>query len=110
MVFHNCYGKNKRKCSGIFCFTTKGECVIIFEPQDSGSQLHGGVAHLGERLNGIQEVVGSIPIVSTKKPELSKSSGFFIYALNRITECVALYLYNIRLLLIMKYYLKMLKY
>ena len=28
--------------------------------------LYGGVAHLGERLNGIQEVVGSIPIVSTK--------------------------------------------
>ena len=27
--------------------------------------LNGGVAHLGERLNGIQEVVGSIPIVST---------------------------------------------
>ena len=30
----------------------------------------GGVAHLGERLNGIQEVVGSIPIVSTKKKGL----------------------------------------
>ena len=29
-------------------------------------KLFGGVAHLGERLNGIQEVVGSIPIVSTK--------------------------------------------
>ena len=28
--------------------------------------LNGGVAHLGERLNGIQEVVGSIPIVSTR--------------------------------------------
>ena len=27
----------------------------------------GGVAHLGERLNGIQEVVGSIPIISTRK-------------------------------------------
>ena len=27
----------------------------------------GGVAHLGERLNGIQEVVGSIPIISTKR-------------------------------------------
>ena len=25
----------------------------------------GGVAHLGERLNGIQKVVGSIPIIST---------------------------------------------
>ena len=28
--------------------------------------LFGDVAHLGERLNGIQEVVGSIPIISTK--------------------------------------------
>ncbi len=27
----------------------------------------GGVAHLGERLNGIQEVVGSIPIISTTR-------------------------------------------
>ena len=25
----------------------------------------GGVAHLGERLNGIQEVRGSIPLIST---------------------------------------------
>ena len=32
----------------------------------SKTQQNGGVAHLGERLNGIQEVVGSIPIVSTK--------------------------------------------
>ena len=43
----------------------------------------GGVAHLGERLNGIQEVVGSIPIVSTKKQRTGlgktsvKSSSFF---------------------------------
>jgi hypothetical protein len=29
--------------------------------------LRGAVAQLGERLNGIQEVVGSIPISSTKK-------------------------------------------
>ena len=26
---------------------------------------YGGVAHLGERLNGIQEVRGSIPLIST---------------------------------------------
>ncbi len=31
-------------------------------------QVHGDVAHLGERLNGIQEVEGSIPFVSTSKP------------------------------------------
>lgn len=28
--------------------------------------IYGGVAHLGERLNGIQEVRGSIPLISTK--------------------------------------------
>ncbi len=31
----------------------------------AGSQI-GGVAQLGERLNGIQEVRGSIPLVSTR--------------------------------------------
>ena len=30
---------------------------------------NGAIAQLGERLNGIQEVVGSIPIGSTKKPK-----------------------------------------
>ena len=27
----------------------------------------GGIAQLGERLNGIQEVMGSIPTISTRK-------------------------------------------
>ena len=30
----------------------------------------GGVAHLGERLNGIQEVRGSIPLISTTRKAL----------------------------------------
>jgi hypothetical protein len=41
--------------------------------------IYGGVAHLGERLNGIQEVVGSIPIVSTttnKSEPLPVGDGF----------------------------------
>ena len=29
-------------------------------------RTHGGIAQLGERLNGIQEVSGSIPLISTK--------------------------------------------
>ena len=33
----------------------------------------GGVAQLGERLNGIQEVMGSIPTISTNK------KGTFVY-------------------------------
>ena len=28
-------------------------------------RFHGGIAQLGERLNGIQEVSGSIPLIST---------------------------------------------
>ena len=31
-----------------------------------GFRFHGGIAQLGERLNGIQEVSGSIPLISTK--------------------------------------------
>ena len=31
---------------------------------------YGGIAQLGERLNGIQEVSGSIPLISTKKQGL----------------------------------------
>jgi hypothetical protein len=38
----------------------------------------GAIAQLGERLNGIQEVVGSIPIGSTKIPR--KINGLTIHA------------------------------
>ena len=38
---------------------------------------YGGIAQLGERLNGIQEVSGSIPLISTKKhPKLSDFGCF----------------------------------
>ena len=33
---------------------------------DANNKTHGGIAQLGERLNGIQEVSGSIPLISTK--------------------------------------------
>ena len=35
-------------------------------PNADRRQVSGAIAQLGERLNGIQEVVGSIPIGSTK--------------------------------------------
>ena len=37
----------------------------------------GGIAQLGERLNGIQEVSGSIPLISTKEDLISKEIGSF---------------------------------
>ena len=39
--------------------------AIIQKLSDSAIE-HGGIAQLGERLNGIQEVSGSIPLISTK--------------------------------------------
>ena len=44
------------------------------------SALFGGIAQLGECLNGIQEVSGSIPLISTKereKPCSSSDTRFF---------------------------------
>ena len=43
--------------------------VIIQKLSDSTIEF-GGIAQLGERLNGIQEVSGSIPLISTKHREL----------------------------------------
>ena len=43
--------------------------------------LHGGVAQLGERLNGIQEVIGSIPTVSTKNDKLYQKLVVFTFYL-----------------------------
>ena len=40
-------------------------CAIIQKLSDSTIEF-GGIAQLGERLNGIQKVSGSIPLISTK--------------------------------------------
>ena len=44
------------------------DCVrYINEVGSEPATEYGGIAQLGERLNGIQEVSGSIPLISTKK-------------------------------------------
>ena len=54
--------------------------AIIIKQSRDGSTIKdvfctcGGVAHLGERLNGIQEVRGSIPLISTKLQKKHKMS------------------------------------
>lgn len=48
------------------------------------SILCGGIAQLGERLNGIQEVVGSIPIISTKFKTLKLKVSFKVFSLWQI--------------------------
>ena len=39
---------------------------------------YGGIAQLGERLNGIQEVSGSIPLISTKNLRNLRISEVFL--------------------------------
>ena len=48
------------------------------ELQYSQAICFADLAQLGERLNGIQEVVGSIPIISTKLIKQGKAPCFFI--------------------------------
>jgi hypothetical protein len=44
---------------------------------------HGGIAQLGERLHGMQEVIGSIPFTSTiKRAEEFEDTSFFRSWLN----------------------------
>jgi hypothetical protein len=38
----------------------------ILSPLHEALVTHGGLAQLGERLHGMQEVSGSIPLISTK--------------------------------------------
>ena len=56
--------------------------AIIQKLSDSTTEF-GGIAQLGERLNGIQEVSGSIPLISTTKVPKSASFGTFSFVLRR---------------------------
>ena len=59
--------------SSLLVFSFRNACAII-------TLVRGGIAQLGERLNGIQEVMGSIPTVSTKGKALKlRSFRAFIF-------------------------------
>ena len=61
-----------RKSCEKFLLDISGIYVII-RGSLRDAYSHGGIAQLGERLNGIQEVSGSIPLISTKSlQELEK--------------------------------------
>ena len=52
----------------------------IISPLRKATFNFGGIAQLGERLNGIQEVRGSTPLISTKAKSLD-IQGFFYFLL-----------------------------
>lgn len=43
----------------------------------------GGIAQLGERLHGMQEVSGSIPLISTRFKKNPAWQGFFVFKIIR---------------------------
>ena len=52
--------------------------AIIIHVADERREKLGGIAQLGERLNGIQEVSGSIPLISTKSTNRKVGAFFFV--------------------------------
>ena len=44
---------------------TNPSLIVIIQKLSGTAIAYGGIAQLGERLNGIQEVSGSIPLIST---------------------------------------------
>ena len=49
----------------------------IIPHASGGAAEYGGIAQLGERLNGIQEVSGSIPLISTKQERKALKTAVF---------------------------------
>ena len=57
-----------------------GRWFVILSNVLKRNKLLGGIAQLGERLTGSQEVSGSIPLISTKKDLFSKENRSFAFS------------------------------
>ena len=60
-----------------------GSCYTINCSGGERDTKYGGIAQLGERLNGIQEVSGSIPLISTKRPATQVAGLFCLSAFRK---------------------------
>ena len=70
----------KKQIFSLFCvfgLDTGTPFCYISQVDSDAATAYGGIAQLGERLNGIQEVSGSIPLISTKNLEILEISRFF---------------------------------
>ena len=60
------FAKNAKASSTTTKFPLdKQKIYAIIQKLSNSADKYGGIAQLGERLNGIQEVSGSIPLIST---------------------------------------------
>ncbi len=73
-----------KNLSNILNFGLTKLLLFVILMRQSGNNCiaeYGGIAQLGERLNGIQEVSGSIPLISTKKHQSKDWCFFVIYGI-----------------------------
>ena len=77
--------------------------VAIIQKLSDTATKYGGIAQLGERLNGIQEVSGSIPLISTKTKSTSQDVLFCfgISGIEPLTyDCAKIFVLSLRVLFI----------
>ena len=74
--------------SPVDCFNRRGFAAAKRVLLKALKAKYGGIAQLGERLNGIQEVSGSIPLISTISKRLTEALSkrkYFIESLRDST-------------------------
>ena len=71
----------KKCCKNAKNVLTKRKTLDIIHKLSDSTTEYGGIAQLGERLNGIQEVSGSIPLISTIEAlKTIGFQGFFLFS------------------------------
>ena len=72
----------------VLAFFQKHDIINLASRERKSEAKYGGIAQLGERLNGIQEVSGSIPLISTKSSEEArktlKSLDFKVFSFPKV--------------------------
>ena len=86
--------RTPEKFNPLIAFDANGRSNDLLKEFHSRKQFSvlGGIAQLGERLNGIQEVSGSIPLISTKQlwdehSHLDTTRGCFRFVLSNAHIC-----------------------
>lgn len=60
--------------------------LLLMRTQAAADNQSGPVAQLGARFHGMEEVIGSIPIRSTKIKQISRPAGRLFYCARRVVQ------------------------
>ena len=104
-AFSTACGERRPPLPALYCpskIEKKKNWGLTFPPRSAilsksaaPTTLCGGIAQLGERLNGIQEVSGSIPLISTTKRKTPIRVSFFL-RVDKPLPCVQSFFFRTR--------------